>query len=127
MRPHAFARNISDLFTSVSITATTPFASVDEAWFWTMSALTARRDGARFTAGLAKRQRPCEPDDVVVCLDRLYRDRRISLAHVRVLRLWGERGSTPDPRIPAERMDLALWREALARLAEPLRQKGILA
>ncbi len=108
-----------------ALAAATPFATVEEAWFWTMAALVARRDGARFRAGLARRQRPCEPDDVVTCLDRLYRQRRIDLAHVRILRIWGERGTTPDPRMPAERNDLKLWNEALSRLAFPLRQKGI--
>ncbi|MBX9595999.1 MAG: hypothetical protein K2X46_16670, partial [Roseomonas sp.] len=76
---------------------TTPFGTAEEAWLWTMAALVARRDGARIGAGRGKVQRPCEPDDVVKCLDRLYRQRRISLDHVRVLRSWGERGTPPSP------------------------------
>ena len=27
-----------------------PFRDAEEAWFWTMAALTARREGARYTA-----------------------------------------------------------------------------
>jgi hypothetical protein len=104
-----------------------PFASAEEAWFWTMSALVARRDGARIVAGRGLVSRPCEPDDVVKCLDRLYRHRRIDLAHARILRLWGERGIAPDPRAPRERGDWTLWREALTRLEWPLRVKGIVA
>lgn len=60
-----------------------PFTSAEEAWFWTMAALTARRDGARVAAGKGLAQRPCEPDDVIKCLDRLYRQRRIDLTHAR--------------------------------------------
>ena len=104
-----------------------PFASAEEAWFWTMAALIARHDGARLSAARGSVVRPCEPDDVVKCLDRLYRQRRIELAHARILRLWGERGTAPNPRIPAERGDLRLWREAMERLDFPLRQKGIVA
>lgn len=104
-----------------------PFRSADEAWFWTMSALVARREGARIVSGLGAVVRPCEPDDVVKCLDRLYRQRRVDLAHARVLRLWGERGERPDARRPREAGDARLWREAMDRLEWPLRVKGIVA
>lgn len=104
---------------------TEPFRSAEEAWFWTMAALTARREGARILAGQGLVSRPCEPDDVVKCLDRLYRQRRVDLAHARILRIWGERGVAPDPRHPGERGDWRLWREATGRMEWPLRVKGI--
>lgn len=102
-----------------------PFASAEEVWFWTMAALVARREGARITAGKGLVNRPCEPDDVVKALDRLYRQRRIELSHARILRIWGERGVAPDPSAPRERGDWRLWREAMTRLEWPLRTKGI--
>ncbi len=102
-----------------------PFASAEEAWFWTMACLVARRDGARIVSGAGMVARPCEPDDVVKCLDRLYRQRRIDLQHARILRIWGERGQAPDPRAPRQRGDWRLWREAMSRLDWPLRVKGI--
>ena len=104
---------------------TEAFRNAEEAWFWTMAALTARRDGARIVSGAGLVQRPCEPDDVVKCLDRLYRQRRIDLQHARILRIWGERQQAPDPRAPREGGDARLWREAMARLDWPLRVKGI--
>jgi hypothetical protein len=110
-----------------SLAQAEPFASADDAWFWTMAALIARREGARLSAGRGTVIRPCEPDDVVKCLDRLYRQRRIELQHARILRIWGERGTAPSPRYPAEHGDLRLWREAMDRLDFPLRQKGIVA
>lgn len=100
-----------------------PFRSASAAWFWTMRMLLARQDGAgaAFGAGGA---RVCEPDDVVKCLDRLYRQRRISLQHAKVLREWGERGCAPtDPRSHDSRM----WKEAMAALDMPLRNRGIVA
>lgn len=101
------------------------FGSAEEAWIWTMAALAARRDGARYSANQGRIPRPCEPDDVVRCLDALYRQRRIDLSHARVLRHWGERQAAPDPDRPAEARDGRLWREALDRLEWPLRVKGI--
>lgn len=110
-----------------SVAAAQPFRSAEEAWLWTMAGLVARRDGARFVAGLGAVLRPCEPDDVVKCLDRLWRQRRVDLVHARILRIWGERGAAPDARVAAERSDLRLWNEALSRLEWPLRAKGIVA
>ncbi len=104
---------------------TEAFRDAAEAWFWTMSALAARREGARSTANQGLIGRPCEPDDVVKCLDQLYRQRRIDLLHVRILRLWGERRMAPDPAYASERCDARIWREALERLEWPLRVKGI--
>jgi len=102
-----------------------PFRSAEEAWFWTMTALAARRDGARIVAGAGRAMRPCEPDDVVKCLDRLYRQRRIDLVHARILRCWGERGVAPNPRYAREKNDWRIWNEAMQRLEWPLRVKGI--
>jgi len=104
---------------------TEPFRSAEEAWFWTMAALRARREGARYTANQGRVARPCEPDDVVRCLDQLYRRRRIDLVHARILRIWGERGTGPNAAYLAERGDWRIWREALDRLEWPLRIKGI--
>jgi len=103
-----------------------PFATAEEAWFWTVAALNARAAGARIVAGLGI-PRPCEPDDVVRCLDRLYRHRRIDIVHVKVLKAFGDRGVPPDMRHPGDRTALRLWREALARLEWHLVLKGIVA
>ncbi len=100
-----------------------PFHDVEQAWFWTMGALRARHGGSRSGGGAVKR--PCEPDDVVKCLDHLYRNRRIDLGHARVLRVWGERRVAPDVRRASEHLDAVLWDEAMDRLAWPLRMKGI--
>ncbi|HET7880613.1 MAG TPA: hypothetical protein VFL55_06980 [Acetobacteraceae bacterium] len=102
-----------------------PFRDSEEAWMWTMAALVARREGARYQANQGRVSRPCEPDDVVKCLDGLYRQRRIDLVHARILRIWGERQAAPNPAFTRERGDWRLWREALDRLEWPLRSKGI--
>ena len=104
-----------------------PFHSAEEAWLWTMAALRARRDGARYTANRGLFGRPCEPDDVIRCLDALYRRRRIDLLHARILRVWGERQMAPDPGHASEQYDHRLWREALDSLEWSLRAKGIVA
>jgi hypothetical protein len=62
-----------------------------------MAALLARHSGASRPGGTMPR--PCEPDDIILALDSLYRRKRIDLAHARVLRAWGERGFAPDARV----------------------------
>lgn len=105
--------------------AATPFRDAAEAWFWTMAALRARHEGARTARNPNAIPRPCEPDDVVKCLDQLYRQRRIDLVHARILRIWGERGTPPNPSLPRQHCDWRLWTEALERLDGKLRAKGI--
>lgn len=124
---HSIARK-TDLMTASTARErfrAVPFGSAEEAWFWTMAALTARRDAARFGANRGTTPRPCEPDDVVKCLDSLYRRRRIDLTHARILRIWGERRAVPNPAYASERSDARLWREAMTALEWPLRVKGI--
>ncbi len=69
--------------------------------------------------------RPCDPDDILKCLDQLYRRRRIDLVHARVMRIWGERGMAPSPTYAREQRNAGIWREAMERLEWPLRVKGI--
>ena len=71
-----------------------PFRSAEQAWFWTMGALMARRDGSRSDG--PRTLRPCDPDDVVKCLDQLYRRRRIDLVHARILRNLGRARRRPQ-------------------------------
>ena len=99
-----------------------PFRSAEQAWFWTVGALAARREGSGGGRGI---ERPCDPDDVMRCLDQLYRARRIELLHARILRIWGERQCAPNPACARERCDWRLWREAMDRLEWKLRGKGI--
>ena len=105
--------------------ATVPFHSAQEAWFWTVAALLARRDGA----GVAWRPdgpaRPCDPDDIVRCLDVLYRQRSIELLHARILRIWGERQAAPRADRMGQRSDYRLWHQALGQLEWALRARGI--
>ena len=126
-RHAALAAGLSPRTSSRPDLRTQAFDGPEHAWLWTMAALIARRDGARYTANKGIVSRPCDPDDVVKCLDALYRQGRISLAHARVLRVWGERQIPPNASVAAERHDHALWVEALDRLAWPLRVKGIVS
>ncbi len=102
-----------------------PFRDTEQVWFWAVGALVARRDGARSSGPSIRR--PCDPDDVVRCLDRLSGQGRINQAHARVLQVWGERQLAPDAASARERGDAGLWQEAIGRLERPLREKGIVA
>lgn len=102
-----------------------PFESAEEAWFWFMTAQAAKNDGARITAGQGLVGRPCEPADILQALSRLYRQRRLQMDHIRVLKHYGERHMPPDPRRPRELRAFLIWSEALERLESALEAKGI--
>ena len=106
-------------------TAPVPFHSAAEAWLWTMATLVARRDGAGPAWRPEGKLRPCDPDDVVRCLDRLYREGSVDLLHARILRIWGERQCAPRADRPLQMSDWRLWQQALGHLEWALRARGI--
>jgi len=104
---------------------TTPFDSALEAWMWFIQAQQARAEGARVTSGEGLVSRPCEPMDILKVLDRLYRNRRLQMDHLLVLRHYGRRQFAPDPRRVKEARAHELWTQALERLEPALIRKGI--
>ncbi len=106
-------------------TKSVPFENAVEAWFWFILAQQARNDGARFVSGLGITPRPCEPSDILNILNRLYRDRRLTMDHLLVLRHYGRRQMPPDPRRSKEVRAHKLWKEALERLEPALVRKNI--
>lgn len=101
------------------------FHSAEEAWFWFIAAQGAKNDGARVTAGQGSLSRPCEPSDIFQVVNRLYRQRRLLMDHLLVLRHYGKRHMAPDPRRVKEARANLLWREALSRIEVVLERKGI--
>ncbi len=104
-----------------------PFGTAEEAWFWAMSCLVAREDGARFVAGLGLRARPCSPDDLIVTAERMGAAGRLKPRHLRILAGYGRRLLAPDRRTRSEQAAARLWDEALDLLATVWRRKGIVA
>lgn len=104
---------------------TTPFDNAEEAWLWFILAQEARNEGARFVSGLSLIPRPCEPSDILKVLERLYRNRRLLMDHILVLRHYGKRQMPPDPRRTKEVRAFSLWKEALERLEPVLVTKDI--
>lgn len=102
-----------------------PFDSVEEAWFWFVSANEARNAGARYVAGIGKAIRPCEPADMIMILQRLYRNRKLDINHLRVLKHYGGRGYAPDKDFYKEKRAWFIWKEAINKLRPALEQKNI--
>ena len=100
-----------------------PFRTAEEAWLWTAAALLARRDGAGAAWRPEGPPRPCDPEDVVRCLDILYRQGSIEMVHARILRIWGERQRAPWHR---RQSDWRLWHQALGQMEWALRTRGII-
>ncbi len=105
--------------------AVQPFRSGEEAWLWTMATLMARRDGAGPDWRPEGPARPCDPEDVVRCLDTLYRQASVDLLHARILRIWGERQRAPRADTGRLGGDWRLWTQALGQLEWALRARGV--
>jgi hypothetical protein len=110
-------------FVEVPAMPAAPFPTAEAAWLWAASALMARHD----PAAPVPPPGPCRVEDVVKCLDTLYRARALELLHARILRIWGWRGMAPNPARPRERCDWRLRREAMEAMDAPLRARGIVA
>lgn len=104
----------------------TPFNDAQEAFFYMVNCQRARSDGARYVKGAGLYNRPCHPDDILIVIDRLYRQRKISMDHVLILRHYGVRQMPPDERRPKEARAAKLWEEAMDKLTDALREKGII-
>jgi hypothetical protein len=109
----------------VEVPQTMPFRSGEEAWFWTMATILARRDGAGLGWRPDATLRPCDPEDILKCLNALYERRGVALLHARILRVWGERQVAPDPELPEQADDARLWQQAMGQLEWALRGRGI--
>ncbi|HCM83707.1 MAG TPA: hypothetical protein PKW15_08190 [Alphaproteobacteria bacterium] len=102
-----------------------PFRNVEEAWFWFICAVEARRDGAVPGRGRGAVPRPCEPNDIYVTLERLYRNRRLRMEHMHVLSHYGRRRMPPEYHRRHEARAATLWREAMRELDVMLQRRGI--
>jgi hypothetical protein len=102
-----------------------PFQTAEEAWMWYAHCQIARLEGARYLAGMARRMRPCDPDDIYRVVARLHRDSTLDDRHITVLGRFGSRLAPPDQGDGAG--TVSLWEEALDHLATALRPKGIVA
>ena len=94
---------------------TLPFKSAFSAWFWFME----NRSAPPSDTGLV------QPIDILKALDRLYAADILKDEHVLVLKKYGGRGRSPDPRLSEERTAHKLWREAMGRLDVEFRHIGI--
>ena len=103
----------------------TRFTTAQDAWFWFIDAQTAKEAGVYMKSASGFYNRPCEPVDILVILDRLYRKRQLLRDHVLVLRHYGKRKMPPDSRRIKEQRAAMLWDEAMDILEEALIAKAI--
>jgi hypothetical protein len=102
------------------------FVSAEEAWMWYCHCQVARNEGVRFLAGRGKYFRPCDPDDIAIAVENLYRKRLIDRRHMVVLGTYGMRLSSPMGDTPEERDAAQLWDQALDYLGDVLKVKGLI-
>lgn len=82
-----------------------------------------RHEGCRTAGGP---HRPGSGLDTQKIIERLHRERKISMDHILVLRHYGVRGMRPDPDRVKEARAAALWKEVMDLLQPELKQKGMI-
>lgn len=86
----------------------------------------ARAEGARFRGSHVTFQRAGSTLDTLKVIDRLYRQRKLTMDHVLVLRHYGKRKMRPDTRREKEVRAAHLWDEAMDLIGQELQAKGML-
>ncbi|MEM1093590.1 MAG: hypothetical protein AAGJ10_03220, partial [Bacteroidota bacterium] len=94
-------------------------------WFWFVQVQSAKAEGARLRSDASAIKRPCETNDILKIVDRLYRQRRLMRDHLKVLHHYGVRMMAPDKRRVKEMRAFDLWQEAMGRIEPILIRKGI--
>ena len=102
------------------------FDTTQEAWFWFMQANEAKRVGAKCSPGMGAVSRPCEPEDIMNIVNKLYRQRNLLIDHVRILAHYGKKLCAPNKDRYREQKACTLWKEAIARIEPVFLQKGII-
>ena len=105
---------------------TEQFNNTQEAWFWFMQANEAKRVGAKCSPGLGVVSRPCEPEDIMNIINKLYRQRSLLIDHVRILAHYGKKLCAPNSDRYREKKAVTLWKEAMSKIEPVFLNKGII-
>lgn len=103
-----------------------PFNNTQEAWFWFMQANEAKVIGAKCSPGMGVISRPCEPEDIMNIVNKLYRQRNLLIDHVRILAHYGKKLCAPNKNRYREQKACTIWREAISKIEPVFMSKGII-
>jgi len=101
------------------------FDSPEEAWFWFVRCQKLRDSGVRSADIIRNSSRPCDPDDLYRTAMALRRKNRLNDQHLRVMAQYGMLECPPDPRQRSQERAATTWADAMDRMLQPLRSKGI--
>lgn len=94
---------------------TLPFKSAVSAWFWFMD----NRNKPPSDEGI------CQPVDITMAVHRLYGQGILSFEQIEIMKKYGARGRSPDPRLEEERDHWRIWRDAMSCFEVELVRLGI--
>lgn len=103
----------------------TPFTDGEEAFFYMVTCQKYKSEGARVSGGHGLYQRPAHPDDIRIVIERLYRNRELTIDHINILKHYGVRMLRPDDGRDKEKRAAMLWDEAMQIIGDALKKKGV--
>ncbi len=105
-----------------------PFENASEAWFWYCNSQNARYNCSNLANDhYTTIVRPCDPDDIYLCVARLIAEGEISQDQVMVLVKYGEYQFSPPANDNGDlTSESKLWDSAMKTIEKTLRAKKII-
>ena len=98
------------------------FDNAEDAWMWFCFCETTPKSFKRDKSNVAW---PCETSDIAIVVKRLLQQKILTAAHLKILELYGLKQIPPYEKDGDPKQHCQLWRQALQRILEPLKLKGI--
>ena len=99
------------------------FDTAEEVWFWFCLCESSPKGYSGYSSGM---MRPCETSDVVIILKRLILNKKLTQEHLKVLSMYGLKQISPSERYGDPVFHCFLWKQALEKLSEVFKLKGII-
>ena len=99
------------------------FETAQDAWMWFCFCETTPKAKQ---SSCSEFSYPCEPSDIAIIIKRLFMQKKISKAQLDILEKYGIKQMPPHENYGDSKRICLLWKQALERILEPLRTKGII-
>ena len=99
--------------TSIKLVLHKQFDHAQQAWFWALS----QKENEKYM---------CTPQTICRIVDRLYRQRCLSLDHYRILYFYGMKQKMPCAHDPRQLRVRELWHEAMDKIDRSMRAVNLL-
>ena len=99
------------------------FDNAEDAWMWFCFCESIPKS---FKHDKKEMEWPCETSDIAIVVRRLLQQKILTQEHLKILSIYGLKQLPPYEKDGDPKQHCQLWRQALQRIFEPLKMKGII-